>query len=85
MSAMTLDQKIDRLRRVADGLRRIREFESAGYLDEYRAHLTAHAQMVEKVREVITELRATDVPLVRDHNNVRRIADKLAAAIGEEK
>lgn len=32
---MSHDEKIKRLRLVADGLRRIREFESASYLDEF--------------------------------------------------
>lgn len=38
---MNQEQKIARLRLVADGLRRIQEFESARYLDEYAAALKA--------------------------------------------
>lgn len=38
--AMPKEQKIARLRLVADGLRRIQEFESAAYLDEYAALLS---------------------------------------------
>jgi len=42
--AMTIEQKVARLKLVADGLRRIQEFESARYLDEYAAHLAQPAQ-----------------------------------------
>lgn len=51
---MTLKEKVARLKLVADGLRRIQEFESARYLDEYATHLTQPAQSVD-VEKVPTE------------------------------
>lgn len=43
------NEKIARLKAVADGLRRIQEFESARYLDEYAAQLAQPAQTVNVV------------------------------------
>jgi hypothetical protein len=45
------------------------------FLRDLESHLTAHAQMVEKVRSIIDTLRDYD-----DHG----LADKLAAAIGDK-
>lgn len=84
---MTLEQKVARLRLVADGLRRIQEFESARYLDEYATQLAQPAQSVgvAKVREVIAELqcvaRLTDYDVFRD--TCKCAADKLTAALQE--
>jgi hypothetical protein len=50
-------------------------------VDAIDAHLTAHAQMVEKVREVIAELRG--YPLAPGLREIRDMADKLARAIGD--
>lgn len=44
---MTLEQKVARMKLVADGLRRIQDFESARYLDEYAANLSQPAQAVD--------------------------------------
>ena len=44
---MTLKEKVARLKLVADGLRRIQEFESARYLDEYATHLAQPAQSMD--------------------------------------
>lgn len=58
MNAMMLEKKVARLKLVADGLRRIQEFESARYLDEYAAHLAQPAQAVDvgAIQRVIAEL-----------------------------
>jgi hypothetical protein len=60
--AMTLEQKVARLKLVADGLRRIQEFESARYLDEYADHLTQPAQAVDvgAIRDVIETVKRID-------------------------
>jgi hypothetical protein len=79
---MTLEQKVARLKLVADGLRRIQEFESARYLDEYAAHLAQPAQAVDVglIAECAEALRRT-APVRPDLNT---IADKLTRALSGE-
>jgi len=72
MSAMTLEQVSYHLREkktTADDL----------LADAINAHLTAHAQMADEVREVIESLRNP----VR-YEMVWILADKLARAIGDK-
>jgi hypothetical protein len=87
---MTLEQKVARLKLVADGLRRIQEFESARYLDEYAAHLAQPAQAVDvgAIREVIDVLN--DVVRTAPMSNFSRSrvgnqVDKLTRALSGEK
>lgn len=85
MGEKMTEQKVARLKSVADGLRRIQEFESARYLDEYATHLATPAQTVnvDAVRKVIAAIRAV---LPRDQGNlvVSYWADLLAQAIGDK-
>jgi hypothetical protein len=51
-------EKTKRLKDVADGLRRLQEFESARYLDEYAEILQAHTALVARLHDVTTMLEA---------------------------
>lgn len=73
MSAMTLDQV--RMQIAALGYSADRE----PWLIAIDAHLAAHAQMVEKVREVIELL------LEMSSDDAAAVADMLVAAIGDAK
>ena len=76
MSAMTLEQIARWHRDQAWGCGLHEHLQGEGQKhDEMADAIDAHAQMVEKVREIIDTLRDYD-----DHG----LADKLAAAIGDK-
>jgi len=91
MSAMTLEQKKAVAKAIHEGL--YRNGTVVMYSGAFErivenaidAHLTAHAQMVEKVREVIELLRILPVNRKVMGINDKELANKLAAAIGDAK
>lgn len=84
MSAMTLEQVRERLQSLFEAGPEVsvRPYALAEWIEGVDAHLTAHAQMVDKVREVIEVLRSVQV---NRHFPLAQQADKLAAAIGDAK
>lgn len=85
MNTMTLEQVRDWLANCAESCTKSSDInnEWCGEMaDAIDAHLTAHAQMVEKVRYVIADMLADplDMPVTAN-----AWADKLAIAIGDSK